>query len=307
METVKTLDDLKPGVPSVVTVGVFDGVHLGHQRIMQTMRAVAGDLGARSVVVTFDRNPQELVSSVGAPPYITTLRQKLSLIAGQGIDLTVVLPLERRLVNMAADEFASRILQEKLSAERVVVGADFAFGRGRAGDVKLLRETGRDLGFEVTVVSPVRRAGVLVSSTVIREILVSGEVEKAKRLLGHPFALEGKVVAGQGIGRSLGYPTANLQPAEKQIVPASGVYAVSAKIGSTSRTAVANIGVRPTIGGRGNSVEVHIIGFSDNIYGQELEVVFHRRLRDEVRFPDTDALREQIDRDVKRALQLVKQ
>jgi len=288
----------------VVTVGVFDGVHLGHQAIMRIIETGAEGYSARSVVITFDRNPVELAAD-SVPPYITTLRQKLGLIAQQGINLAVVLPLERRIIDMPAEEFVSSVLCEKLAALQVVVGTNFRFGRERSGDVRLLREMGTRLGFEVVAVSPIRVDGVTISSTVIRRLLVNGKVEMAGELLGHPFALEGRVVPGRGIGRDLGYPTANIQPAEKQVVPGSGVYAVSVQVYGKRWTGAANIGVGPTVGGREATVEVHILGFSGNILGEELQMFFHHRLRDEILFADAEALKAQIRSDIEQAAVII--
>jgi len=305
LETIRRFEELRPGIVSVATVGVFDGVHLGHQAIMRAVKAAASARGARSAVVTFDRDPEELVSPEGSAAYITTLRQKLALIAEQDMDLAVVMPLERRLVDMPAEQFVSEVLCGKLSVVHVVVGTNFVFGKGRSGGVKLLREMGQEIGFEVTAVSPVKVGGVSVSSTAIRRLISDGKIEKANELLGHPYALAGRVVPGDGIGRSLGYPTANVRPVEKQVLPARGVYAVSVRLDEMSWAGVANLGVRPTVGSREMSVEVYIVGFSGDIYGQELEVAFHSRLRGEIHFPNTEALKRQINLDVERALQLV--
>lgn len=296
---------MKPGLRSVVTVGVFDGVHLGHQAIMRIVKASAVGLNARSVVVTFDRSPEELANPAGAAPCITTLGQKLDLISEQGMDLAVVLPVNRRLMNTSAEQFISDVVREKLGAASVVVGTNFAFGKGRSGTVKLLRRMGKELGFEVIAVSPIMLGNVVVSSTAVRGLIAEGKVEKANELLGHPFALEGEVVAGEGIGRSLGYPTANIRPAERQIQPARGVYAVTVNLDGVRQAGVANIGSRPTVGGAETAVEVYVIGFSGDMYGRRLEVVFHRRLRGEVHFSNTDALKRQISRDVERALRLL--
>jgi riboflavin kinase/FMN adenylyltransferase len=301
MDILRRIEDLAPGTPSVVTVGVFDGVHLGHQAIMRQVRSSAQELGVRSVAVTFDRNPQELVNPSHPVPYITTLRRKLSLIEEQGMDIALVLPLERKLLDMPAERFVTGILHERLRAMRLVVGCNFRFGKGRAGNVHLLEKMGREMGFEVTSVSPVMADGRTVSSTAIRRLLIEGKIELANWMLGHPFSLEGIVAAGEEIGRTLGYPTANIQPAEKQIVPGKGVYAVRTPFGD----GVANIGTRPTVGGEHISIEVYIFDFSGNIYGRELEVDFLHRLRDEAKFPDAEALKKQIEADIRQAKHLI--
>jgi len=305
LEAIRRLEDLRVRAPSVVTVGVFDGVHVGHQAIMRIVKADAAELGARSVVVTFDRDPEELVYPTKAAPHLTTLRRKVELIAEQGMDLAVVLPLGGWLIDMPAERFVSSILYEKLSAVQIVVGANFAFGKDRAGDARLLRKMGRDLGFGVVEVSPIKVDSLLVSSTAIRKLLADGKIELANVLLGHPFVLEGRVIAGDGIGRSIGYPTANVEPVREQIVPGGGVYAVSVKVGDTTWTGVANIGARPTIGSRGTGIEVYLIGFSGDLYGRELAAVFHHRLRDEIKFPDVEALKSQIARDIEQTSRLV--
>lgn len=301
MQIIRKIEDIAPGTPSVVTVGVFDGVHLGHQAIMSQVRSAAQEMGVRSVAVTFDRNPQELVNPSHPVPYISTLRQKLRLIEEQGMDIALVLPLDRELLDMPPEQFVTDILHERLCAVKLVVGANFRFGKGRAGNVQLLQEMGRELGFEVTAVPPVMADGRTVSSTAIRRLIAEGKTELANWMLGHSFSLEGTVVAGEEIGRTLGYPTANIQPAEKQIVPGRGVYAVQTCLG----IGVANIGARPTVGGQKTSIEVYILDFSGNIYGRELEVDFLHRLRDEVKFPDAEALKKQIEADIQRARQLI--
>lgn len=301
MDIIRRIEDIPPGMPSVVTVGVFDGVHLGHQAIMSQVRSAAQKLGVRSVAVTFDRNPQELVNPSHPVPYISTLRQKLGLVEEQGMDIALVLPLDRELLDMPPEQFVTDILHERLCAVKLVVGANFRFGKGRAGNVQLLQKMGRELGFEVTAVPPVMADGRTVSSTAIRRLIAEGKTELANWMLGHPFSLEGTVVAGEEIGRTLGYPTANIQPAEKQIVPGRGVYAVQTCLG----IGVANIGTRPTVSGQKSGIEVYILDFSGNIYGRELEVDFLHRLRDEVKFPDAETLKKQIEADIQRARQLI--
>ena len=304
MEIIRKIEDIVPA-PSVVTVGVFDGVHLGHQAIMGQVRSSAGELGVRSVAVTFDRNPQELVNPSHPVPYICTLRQKLALIEEQGMDIALVLPLDRELLDMPAEQFVADILHDRLCAVKLVVGANFRFGKGRAGNAQLLQKMGKELGFEVIAVPPVMADGRTVSSTAIRRLIAEGKVELANWMLGHPFSLEGTVVAGEGIGQTIGYPTANIQPAERQIVPGKGVYAVEIRLDGRNRLGVANIGTRPTLGGQKSSIEVYVIDFSGNIYGRLLEVDFLHRLRDEARFPDAEALKQQIGADIEQAKQLI--
>jgi riboflavin kinase/FMN adenylyltransferase len=306
MEITWGLENLKENAArSVVTIGVFDGVHLGHQAIMRTLGETARRHKARSVAITFDRLPEEALNREGPPPYITAIRQKMDLIARQGLDSALVLHADRKLLSMCADDFVREVLVEKLHVAEVVVGHSFVFGKGRAGNVDLLSEMGSALRFAVTVVPPVLIDNAIVSSTAIRRLISAGEVTEAAMFLGHPFVLDGRVVAGKGIGRQLGFPTANVEPLERQVVPASGVYVVEVAVKETRALGVANIGTRPTFGEGATSIEVYIIGFSDDIYGEEIEVTFQKRLRDEIRFPDTESLVRQIHQDVAQARMLL--
>lgn len=305
METISSISDMIPGLPSVVTVGVFDGVHLGHQEIMRIVRAEASAIGARSVVVTFDRNPVALAGPGTVVPSITTLQQKLDLIEAQGIGLTVVLPVSKELMGLTAECFVTDILYKRLKAVRVVVGSDFVFGKGRSGSIDLLRRMGSDLGFDVIAVPPVSIRDTVVSSTAIRRLILDGSIEKANELLGHPYVLQGKVVAGDAIGRTIGFPTANIEPAPQQIIPGNGIYTASLDLGNTRRVGVVNIGARPTVGGKQRTIELHILDYSGDLYGSDLDVAFHHRLRGEQRFPDLESLKVQIAQDINEARRLI--
>ena len=302
MEIIDQVGCIPPGVPSVVTVGVFDGVHLGHQKIMNTVISDAARHNLRSVAITFDRNPVEVVHPSSHTPYITTLDQKLELIASQGLDMAVVLPLVGEILDMPARDFATYVLHRKLHALELVVGTDFAFGKGRSGNVDLLGTLQSELGYELKVVPPVMMDDTIISSTVIRQLISDGSVSRANELLGHPFTLHGVVVAGDRIGRTIGFPTANIKPALGQILPACGVYSVTLDIDGCPRLGVANVGTRPTVNGDRITVEVYIIGFSGDIYGQEFSVEFRHRLRDELLFGSIDELKRQIALDVEQVL-----
>ena len=336
----RSLEHLKAGGPSVVTIGVFDGMHLGHQAIMRRVNASAKAREARAVVITFDRNPQEWTAHENAPFNITTLDQKLRLIESAGIDLALVLPVDESTMSMPAGQFIQDVLCGKLDVAEVIIGSGFAFGRGREGNERLLAEEGRQLGFEVMTIAPEMLDGIPISSTAIRGFISAGDVERAEKFLGHPYVLEGMVVHGDEIGRTIGYPTANIKPAECQILPANGVYAALVLLcGWTGRpedkrtrgqedgktggpeasthlqdsalsttdhkpaaalTGVVNIGTRPTIGTGTVTVEVYIIDFSGNIYDRQLEIAFRHRLRREMKFSGLDALKAEITRDVER-------
>ena len=305
MKIAHSLKDLPPEKKSVVTIGVFDGVHTGHQKIMQMVKESARKLGARSVAVTFATNPVEVLHPEKSIPRITTLEQKLNLIAAQGIDLAVVLPVEEEVISMLPEEFVSTILVKGLSTVKVIVGTNFAFGRGRAGTPQMLSALGRKMGFETIAVEPVKVGEIPVSSTAIRSLISAGQVETASRFLGHPFVMCGRVVHGDKIGQTLGFPTANIDPAERIVVPDTGVYAVRTTVRGKEYTGVLNIGVRPTLGGRKTSIEVYIIAFSGNIYGEDISIAFHNKLRREVQFPNLEALKAEIQRDVERAVRLL--
>ncbi len=212
----------------------------------------------------------------------------MAFIAAQGMDMALVIRADQQILATPAEEFVSDVVHAKLRAAEVVVGRNFAFGRDRLGTVELLRQMSPMLGFAVMVVRPVAVDGVVVSSTQVRQLIAVGNVEDARKLLGRPFVLEGQVIAGDGLGRTLGYPTANLRPADGQIIPAAGVYAVSLRSRKVHARGVANVGTRPTVSGAGFGVEAYIIGFSGDIYGERIEVAFLHRLRGEIQFPDAD-------------------
>lgn len=305
MEIVRDIRELDIHGCSIVTIGVFDGVHIGHQEIMRVVAESARATGCKSVAVTFDRNPEELVSSDHSVPHISTLSQKLELIREQGIDMTVVLPLNMETLSMSADEFVRNIISRKLCASKVVVGTNFSFGKGRSGNVALLRQIGEEIGFEVNAVAPVRSDDVVVSSTVIRKMILDGDIVTANRLLGHPFVFEGTVVHGQHIGRTIGFPTVNIMPLEKQVIPARGIYTVKVYLPGREFIGVCNIGTRPTVDGKSTEVEVHILDFADDIYGAKLDIAFHHRLRNEIKFASIDDLVKQIRCDIEQTRSLM--
>lgn len=305
MIVVRDVGSVEPDAESIVTIGVFDGVHIGHQKIMRLVKDEATKNNCRSVVVTFDRNPEELLDAHKRTPHISTLSQKLALIEKQSIDMIVLLPLSMDILSLSAKEFTENIIHGKLQATEVVVGTDFAFGKGRSGNVDYLKMAGKGLGFGVIAVPPIIMDGMVVSSTNIRKMILSGDIQKANRLLGHPFVLEGTVTHGDEIGRTIGYPTANIKPVELQVVPGRGVYAVLTKVDGEIYTGVCSIGTRPTVDGKCTRVETYILDFNENIYGRTVEIAFFYRLRDEVKFADLDELRLQIQRDVDECRKLI--
>ena len=285
---------------AVVAIGNFDGVHRGHAHIFQQARGLAASLDGESVVLTFDPHPANVLAPAYAPPLITPLLRKLELIAAQGIDVTVVEPFDRAFASKSAEEFARGVLVDGLGARHVVVGYDFTFGTKRSGNVQLLAELGPRLGFGVTVVPPISADGIVCSSTKVREFVLEGRVDGATLVLGRAPEVEGEVVHGDGRGRSIGVPTANVQP-DTELLPKNGVYAGWATRLSDDKRWIAavNVGTNPTfVEGRNVRVEAHLLDCDEDLYGQRLRVGFVARLRDEERFPSREALVAQIKSDV---------
>lgn len=284
-----------------VAVGVFDGLHLGHQRILERMRARADEARGPRVVVSFDPHPDVVLSkSFRAVAPLTPLPEKRARLAGFGAQRFDVLPFTRELAALSPEDFVARHLVEPYGPAVLVVGENFALGRGRTGDVPRLREIGRRMGFEVEAVPLLQLEGAAVTSTRIRERLAAGDVATAARLLGRRYALEATVVTGAGMGRQLGVPTANLRLHDEKCVPAHGIYAVWVRLGGEDalRPGAMSIGVRPTFGGRVPTLEVHLLEWSGELVGRGLEVEFDSWLREEKTFegpgPLIEAMREDV-------------
>lgn len=293
--------------PTVVTVGFFDGVHRGHQYLLGQMNNYAHEHGLESAVVTFDRHPREVLGSSYQPHLLSTLEEKLLMLSKTGIDLCVVLPFSRELAALSAREFMEQVLRERLNAVRLYIGYDNRFGHNRSEGIADYTAYGRELGIEVVQNEAFMLNGVNVSSSVVRSFIEAGEVELAARCLGYPYTVLGTVVGGVQEGRKLGFPTANIQVADThKLIPASGVYAVTARLENSSeeRQAMMNIGTRPTFSGKALTLETHILHFAADLYGRQLAVSFVRRIREERRFISTEALRRQLQRDEQEVEQL---
>jgi riboflavin kinase / FMN adenylyltransferase len=290
----------------VVTIGNFDGVHVGHRAILDTVVTRARDLGGEAVVYTFDPHPRKVLRPADAPGLLTTLEQKVELLQAAGVDAVVVEPFTAAFARIEAEEFIRSRLHAQLRPVEVYVGYDFHFGRDREGSMRLLTELGPRLGFAVTIIPEVTVDEGDVNSTRIRQVLAEGRPELAQRMLGRPYAVRGRVVRGEERGRQLGFPTANLDP-ENEVLPAAGVYAGHLRVldagqpaKGTTLPVVANVGRRPTFEGSGALVaEAHAIDWSGDLYGRRIELSFRTRLRGEQRFASVDALREQIAADVR--------
>jgi riboflavin kinase/FMN adenylyltransferase len=299
MQLVRGLQNLRPQHRGcVATIGNFDGVHRGHQAILARLRERAVELGLPSCVVIFEPQPREFFAPETAPARLARLRDKLDLLASEGIDLVLCLAFNQRLSHLSAAGFVDTVLVEGLGVKHLEVGDDFRFGCDRMGDFDFLQKVGAEKGFSVEAAQTVEINGVRVSSTKVRDALANSDFALAEHLLGRPFAISGRVLHGQKLARQLGTPTANVQ-LKRRRVPLTGVYLVSAEIDGKVWPGVANIGVRPTVAGDGRPhLEIHLLDFAGDIYGRRLTVVFHQKLRDEQRFASLEALKTAIDADV---------
>jgi riboflavin kinase/FMN adenylyltransferase len=281
----------------VATIGNYDGVHRGHQHMIAAVRAKATELGVPAVVITFEPTPREFFEGQAAPSRLTRLREKLEALALYGVDRVVVLRFDRRMQGMTADEFVDGLLVRGLGVRHMVVGHDFHFARRREGNIGTLRAAGATHGFTVEEVGQFLFGGERVSSSLVREALNRGDLDRATRLLGRPYRMAGRVRLGKKLGRTLGYPTANLA-LQRKVVPLWGIFAVRVSgAGLVDYPAVSSLGTRPTVNGTDPLLEVHLFDFDGSLYGQYLNVDFVGRLRDERKFESLDALVEQMHRD----------
>jgi len=292
----------------VLTIGNFDGVHIGHQKIVSRVLEKSAELGgAKTMAITFEPHPMKVLFPDRQLRLITTAEEKARLLHSYGIDTVLFIPFSREFASISADDFINNVLVDALAAKAVVVGHGYAFGKGKKGTTDLLRRRGAKLGFAVSVVRNVTAIKKVVSSSRIRQVIANGNVAKAITLLGRPFAIHGTVITGQGIGaKVLDTPTANITtPVE--VVPKEGVYAVRVNVGGMHMDAVANIGTNPTFTGTGGamSYEVHLLDFKGNLRGDFLEVQFIERLRDEITFPNAEELKAQIDLDIKQTREIL--
>lgn len=285
----------------VITIGNFDGLHLGHRRIIESVVASARRSGGTAAVMTFEPHPLRVLAPEKAPDQLQTLEQKLRSLEQLAVDITLIVPFTRELAACPAREFA-KMLGTRLGAREVHVGENFSFGRGREGNVGLLKEVGRELGYAVEIIAPVRFRNLMVSSTLIRQLVRQGRVALAARLLGRCYSITGRVVEGRRVGATLGFPTANIAP-DNAIVPGFGVYVTFIHIDGRRHQSVTNIGLRPTFAGLGPqpTIETFVFDLNEPLYGLKVELEFCFRLRDEKRFPSVAALVAQIQRDVARA------
>lgn len=287
--------------PTVLTLGVFDGLHLGHQLIMNTVAERAKAIGAVPTVITFDPHPRAVLHPESAPPLLQTFDQKIEAFGALGIEQTIVVRFTPEFASIRAAEFLSDVVKDRLQAQEVYLGKGFAFGYNREGNIELLKRLGSEIGFVAGEVPEVKLRGRRVSSSKIRELLARGNVNLARRMLGRPYGVEGRVERGDQRGHQLGFPTANLRP-QNRVIPKNGVYVTGTLIDGQWRRSVTNIGLRPTfVEATEPSVETYVMNWDGDLYGDVIRVRFLYRLRDERKFSSIDELKTQIDRDVERA------
>lgn len=295
---------------AVVTIGTFDGVHKGHQQILAQMKEEAARINGETIIITFHPHPRKIVSSVpGDVKLLNTLSEKKLLLEKAGIDHLVVVPFDHHFANQSADEYVRDFLYKYFKPHTIIIGYDHRFGKGRTGDYHLLEDFGKKLGFEVKEIPEQLLNEIAVSSTRIRQAIHDNDIDTANAALGHPYFFEGMVIEGNQLGRTLGYPTANLHiGSEEKLIPGNGVYAVQVEIVSDLHATqqklkgMMNIGLRPTIDGKKRVIEVHIFDFDTDIYGQTLRVHVLKQLRNEIKFEGLEALKTQLGIDKLRAM-----
>ena len=290
--------------PVALTIGNFDGAHLGHQAMLRRLKNAATEQGLPACVMTFEPHPREFFAPDQAPTRLTSLREKLELLQGHGVDRVYLCRFNFDFARVTAEDFIQRILKRGLDVHWLLVGDDFRFGARRAGDSAMLRAAGRELGFEVAEMPSVDVGGLRVSSTMVRALLAEGRIESAARLLGRPYSISGRVVRGDQLGRKLGFPTANVQMKHNR-PPLSGIFVAQVHgLSDGPRPGVASLGVRPTVSGAGKpTLEVHLFDFDRDIYRSHVRVEFLDRLREERKYADLKALTRQIALDIERARQ----
>jgi riboflavin kinase/FMN adenylyltransferase len=300
MQIEDELAQFSPPKETLLTIGVFDGVHLGHKFLISKLVSLAAKQNLLSGIITFRQHPRDLLSPKTKLLYLCSLAEREQLLKKEGVDIVAAISFNRELAKLSARDFVS-LLQKYLKMRGLVIGPDFALGRNREGNVETLRALGEEMGFSVTVVAPKTINGEVASSTAIRQALSDGNMEKVTRLLGRPFSLKGTVAKGEHRGTGLGFPTVNLKIDAKMAIPPDGVYATRAYIGGQEFQAMTNIGKRPTFGENNErTIESFILNYNQDVYGQEVKIEIIQRLREEKSFDNIEELKKQITEDVKR-------
>jgi riboflavin kinase/FMN adenylyltransferase len=299
MQVEAELARFSPKRDMLLTIGVFDGVHLGHRHLIARLTELAKKQGLASGVITFSQNPKGVLSPQSQLPFLTDIERRIELIKDEGVDEVIPLTFTPELAALTPKEFL-KLLKKHLRMKGLVIGPDFALGKNREGNTDVLRNLSEEMGFSLTVVPPLTIDGEVVSSTAIRQALAEGNMKRAQKLMGRPFRLHGRVARGDKRGAELGFPTANLEIGAEQALPADGVYTSRAFIDARAYPAMTNIGFQPTFGGDKRLVEVYLMDYRGDLYGRELAVEIIERLRGEIKFDSPEELKKQIAEDVKR-------
>ena len=298
MKVYNNLDDIDFPFDTCVTVGNFDGVHKGHQTLIKKAIEYSKENDLKSVVFTFSNHPVNFFK----PGYVKNVishKEKCEILERMGVDIYISIPFDESMTQITAEDYVNKILIEKLHVKKMVIGHDFSFARKREGNPELLREMGKEKGFDVEVVNPVVIDGRRVSSTDIRKAIAEGNVAEAEHLIGRYFAVEGTVVKGRQIGRTIGFPTANIQYDNSMVIPGIGIYATLAVIDGEVFCGATSIGTNPTVNGKFISIETYVLDFDGNLYGKNMRIEFVEKLRDEKKFDSKEALKEQLMKDTK--------
>lgn len=296
MKVIKAIKDIDIEFDTVVTIGNFDGVHKGHQVLIEKTATYAKARGIKSAVFTFLNHPINYF----VPEKVKNIfdeKEKERLIEGFGIDYLIDIPFDKAMTQISAEQFIVKILKDKIHAKKIVVGHDFTFARNKEGTVDVLREIGHEYGIEVEIVQPIKINGIRVSSTFIRELISEGRVDEIPQYLGTPYVIEGEIIHGKANGRKMGYPTANISLKDQIINPKNGIYASRVIINGKKYFGATNVGMNPTVNGKYLSIETNILDFDEDIYGKRVRIEFLEKIRDEKKFESLDELRKQLDLD----------
>jgi len=305
MKIIRDVDNIPEDLTGAfVTIGNFDGVHLGHREIFRKIVREAEETHKKSVVITFDPHPQKVIHPERRPFFLLTpLNEKLDLIRSCGVDAVILITFSTKFAEVTAGKFVENILWKKLHLSKLFVGYDYVFGKGKGGNAEFLKASGRRLGFQVEDIGVVKTDGIIASSTNIRLSILAGNVRLASEMLGKPYSVSGIVVKGYRRGTEIGYPTANIR--SEKVIPATGVYAIIAELEGARHQGVINIGNNPTFGNKETSAEVHLLDFEGDIYGKDITILFIDRLRDEIKFKGPEELVRQIKRDIEKARKIL--
>jgi riboflavin kinase/FMN adenylyltransferase len=298
MEIEQELANIGPQGETLLTIGVFDGVHAGHRYLLETLQQQAAEKNLLSGVVTFNPHPQSVLHPHNQLLWLSDPEDRVKSLQKLGINLVAVLTFTPEVAQLSAQEFTS-LVKKHLRMRSIMVGPDFTLGRGQEGNIHLLRALGREMKFSVEVIPPYTINGEVVSSTLIRQALTQGDMGKVRRLMGHYFQIGGKVIASDRRGRILGFPTANLDIKPQQALPGNGIYATITQVDDKQFPSATNIGTRPTFGEGEKNVETHLLNYKGDLYGKEIRVEFMQKLRDEQRFPSSEELKAQIRKDIR--------